>query len=161
MRRLTGRDVVTAAAWACALFPVWFFFVGEWDGLSALWGAGASAGPGVVAAVLARRGLTPPAPRLRWLAVVPSTVWRTAVDFCVVTAVLARSMARGRRGPVGRFVRTASTAGGADRRAATRRVWLAAAVTWSPNAYVIDVDRDTGRALLHDLRPSRASEKPL
>ncbi|HET6635685.1 MAG TPA: hypothetical protein VFH77_11760 [Streptomyces sp.] len=161
MRRVTVRDTVTAAVWACALFPVWFLFVGEWDPLNAMWGAGASVLTGVTAAFMAGRGLKPPALRLRWLSAVPSTVWQTAVDFGVVTAVLVRSVVHRRRGPVGHFVRTDSSAGAGGRRPAARRAWLTAAVTWSPNAYVIDIDPDTGQALLHDLRPRRASEEPL
>jgi hypothetical protein len=140
---------------------VWFLFVGQWSALDAAWGAGACVVAGVVAAVLAARGLRPPAPRLRWARIVPQTLWQTLVDFGVVMVVLARSIAAGHRGPVGRFVRTGTTAGGTDPRAADRRAWLTAMVTWSPNAYVIDVDAATGRTLLHDLRPRRASEEPL
>jgi hypothetical protein len=32
--------------------------------------------------------------------------------------------------------------------------------TWSPNCYVIDISPESGRRLLHDLRPHRASEQP-
>jgi hypothetical protein len=31
---------------------------------------------------------------------------------------------------------------------------------WSPNAYVVDIDEESGTVLLHDLVPNRASEEP-
>lgn len=161
MRRVTVRDAARAVLWTCALFPVWFLFVGQWDALGAAWGAAAALLTGIGAVVLAARGLHPPRPWWRWAAVLPSTAWQTVVDFGVVMAVLARSLARGRRGPVGRFVRTAAAPRGTGDRSADRRAWLTAVVSWSPNSYVVDADPDTGRALLHDLRPRRASEKPL
>lgn len=159
--RVPVRGALTAVAWAWALYPLWFLFVGRWTALEALWGAGVSLLAGTGAALVASRGLMPPAPKLRWLTAVPGTAWQTAVDFGVVMAVLVRSIAHGRRGPVGRFVRRETAAHGTGSPQPARRTWLAALVTYSPNAYVIDVDRDTGQALLHDLRPRRASEEGL
>lgn len=156
-----GRRAGTAVGWACALFGLWFLFTGRFTPLSALWGAGAALSAGVVAALLDARGLLPRGVRPRWFAAVPGTLWRTVVDFGVVTAVLARSMARGRRGPAGRFVRRDTGAGGAGPGARALRAWLTAVVTFSPNAYVVDIDERTGQALVHDLSPRRTSEEPL
>lgn len=89
----------------------------------------------------------------------PRTAWQTVVDFGVICAVLVRSMAAGRRDRVGRFVRT--DVGGAEAEAGPVAAWLTVVATYSPNAYVVDVDRVSGRALLHDLRPLRASEEPV
>ena len=41
-----------------------------------------------------------------------------------------------------------------------RRAWLAFLTGYSPNAYLVDVDAETGIALLHDLVPRRSSEEP-
>jgi hypothetical protein len=153
--------VGTAAGWACALFGLWFLFTGLWKPLYGLWAAGAAVLTGAVAAVLASRGLLPHGLRARWAAMLPKTLWQTVLDFGVVTAVLARSMARGRRGPVGRFVRRDTGAVGADPGTRALRAWLTAVVTLSPNAYVVDIDERSGRALVHDLAPRRASEEPL
>ncbi|WP_181139119.1 hypothetical protein [Streptomyces sp. Ru72] len=89
----------------------------------------------------------------------PRTAWQTVVDFGVISAVLIRSVSAGRRDRVGRFVHrdVGRVAPGAGPVAA----WLAVVATYSPNAYVLDVDSASGRALLHDLRPLRASEEPV
>jgi hypothetical protein len=160
-RRLLVRTAATGLGWACELFPLWFLFAGQWDVFTALWGAGASLLAGAGAAVVASRGLMPWGLRARWLGAVPSLLWQAAVDFGVITAVLARSVVRGRRDSVGSFVHRRTQSTGTDRRAAALRAWLTLAATYSPNAYVIDIDRATGQALLHDLRPMRASEEPL
>jgi hypothetical protein len=40
------------------------------------------------------------------------------------------------------------------------RAWTALAASYSPNAYVIDIEPETHRVLLHDLVPRRESERP-
>ena len=40
------------------------------------------------------------------------------------------------------------------------RAWAQWAANFSPNAIPVDIDRDAGTSLVHDLVPNRASEKP-
>ena len=40
------------------------------------------------------------------------------------------------------------------------RAWTALAASFSPNAYVVDIEPETESVLLHDLVPRRSSESP-
>ncbi|WP_324788268.1 hypothetical protein [Streptomyces sp. H51] len=151
-----GRRAAAALVWWCALFPLWFLFTGQFDVLTALWAAGAACAA-AAGAVLVTGRLSAGRPRLRWVAGLPRAARQTVLDFGVVTAVLVRSVATGRRGPVGRFVRRQAPAAGRGPAAA----WPTLLATYSPNAYVLDVDPDSGRVLLHDLCPRGKSEEPL
>jgi hypothetical protein len=124
-------------AWV-ALYALWWLFVGSWSPWSAVWGAGlafvATAG-----AVVSRRegpGHLPAA-----------------------GALLAGALAHGDRGPHGRFVVRDTDAAGRD--AVALRAWKALLSSYSPNAWVADIDGETGRALLHDLVVRRDSEAPV
>jgi hypothetical protein len=150
---------LTWLTWWCALYGLWFLFSGQGGGPVAAAGAAAAA-VGVVAARLESvRGLAAGRPNVRWAASLPGAARQTVVDFGIVTAVLARSITHGRRGPVGRFVRRGITPGRSA--AAPALSWLALTASYSPNAYVIDIDPGRGQVVVHDLRPSRASEEPV
>lgn len=79
------------------------------------------------------------------------------VDFAILVAALARSLAR-REVVRGRFVARDFVAGGDEGRG--RRAWTVLVAGFSPNAYVVDVDAERDVVLLHDLVPSRRSEEP-
>ncbi|MBP0458761.1 hypothetical protein [Streptomyces montanisoli] len=160
-QRPAARRAAGVVAWWCVLYLVWFAFSGEAGWPVAGWGAAAAAVATAAGRVVVARGLPAVRFRARWLTCVPSAAWQTVVDFGVITAVLARSIATGRRGPVGRFVHRdvdMRAAGAATGPAAV--AWVTLVSGYSPNAYVVDIDRDAGRVLLHDLRPLRASEEP-
>jgi hypothetical protein len=81
------------------------------------------------------------------------------VDFAIVVWALLISIGR-RRVVRGRIVsreldRGAQAAGGAGPRA-----WTALAASYSPNAYVLDIEPESRTVLLHDLVPNRSSESP-
>jgi hypothetical protein len=80
-------------------------------------------------------------------------------DFLVLVRVVATAVASGDRGPQGRFVTRETGLTGEE--AAPRRAWVTGLATLSPNAYVLDIDADTGRALVHDLHLWRRSEEPV
>ena len=154
------RHVVPWLAWWLALFWLWFLLVGEWNREEVV----AAAVAAVVAATLAElaRVRTGFAVRLspRDLRMLPPALGMVFVDFGILAWALLVSVAR-RRVVRGRFVsrevagkRTA--AGGVGPGA-----WTVLVSAYSPNAYVVDVDSDTGRVLLHDLVPRRASEEPV
>ncbi|TQJ91260.1 Na+/H+ antiporter subunit E [Streptomyces sp. SLBN-31] len=157
-RRPVVRTAIGVLSWWCALYSLWFLFSGQGGWLVAAWGAAAAAVATVAARVVVVQGLLQGRPKGRWAASVPRAAWQTLVDFGVVLRVLARCIAGGRRGPVGRFVRRDTGLPEADSGVAA--AWLTMTATYSPNAYVLDVDRSTGQALLHDLRPMTASEEP-
>ena len=81
------------------------------------------------------------------------------VDFGIVVWALVASLAR-REVVRGAFRAHDFPAGGDDPESAAVRAWVSVAATFSPNAYVVDLDPDHDLSLVHDLVPFRASEKP-
>jgi multisubunit Na+/H+ antiporter MnhE subunit len=147
-------------AWALgfvALFWLWIALAGEWNAYE--WVAGAAAA--AVAAAIGelartRAGVSArlPLARLRDLGLALAMVF---ADFAILMGALARSAVQ--RTPVrGRFRSHPFAAGGDDPVSRGVRAWVAAVATLSPNAYVVEIDRD--RVLLHDLVPNRRSERP-
>lgn len=147
-----------ALLWWLALYALWWLCVGSWSGWSAVWGA-VLAAVATVAAVLTHRTVPPQQRPRGWVRDLPKVAGQTVVDLGIITAVLARSVRAGDRSAQGRLVRRSTDATGAS--AGVRRAWLAVAATYSPNAYVVNLDEETGEALLHDLRVHRPSEEPV
>jgi hypothetical protein len=142
------------------LFWLWLLLAGEWNRDE--WVAAAIAA--ATAAALAeqarlRLGISARIP-VRELAGAWRLPWDVLVDFGLVVGVLLLSPAR-RRATHGRLRWRSFQPGGADAAGFGRRAWLEYAATVSPNAYVVEVDRERGQVLLHDLVPRRASEEPI
>lgn len=155
------RLLLLLPAWWFALFWIWLLFVGEWNALE--WMAAAAAGlvAAVAAVVVHELGVLGFRLRPRLFAPVPSVLWAVVVDFGLLVRVLARALLR-RQVPRGVFRARPFDAGPVDGPlAAGRRGVLGALATYSPNAYLIDIDPERGEALVHDLVPRRSSEKPL
>lgn len=153
--RSAGARVVV---WYPSLFALWLLFVGEWTGLVAVWGVGLSLVAVVAAQVVARQGMLAVQGRWRWAPEVASAAKAVVVDFAILTGALLVALARRRR-RVGVW-RFDASAKGASQLSAGRRAWVTVLASWSPNCYVVDIDPDTGRRLMHDLRPRRSSEQP-
>jgi hypothetical protein len=89
---------------------------------------------------------------LRTAAAVPLAA---VTDFGILALALARSVAE-RRVARDRYVEREVDPGPMTTPAGrARRAWLALLAGYSPNAYLVDVDPETGIALLHDLVPWR------
>ncbi len=166
MRFATGRAgdirgvkrVVAWAAWWLALFWLWLLLAGEWNRQE--WVAAALAatlGASVGELARARTGFPSRVP-LRAVADVTKIVVAVFVDFGIVAWALVASALR-RRVVRGSF-RSRPLTRPRDARGSGPRAWTALAASYSPNAYVIDVDREHRSVLLHDLVPHRSSEKP-
>jgi hypothetical protein len=98
----------------------------------------------------------PPAP-LRKTVSLPIAI---VADFGVLTYALARSLIR-RETVAGRYISRPFDPGAKTTPAGTaRRAWTIYLAGFSPNAYVVDIDVDENRVLLHDLVPWRRSEEP-
>jgi hypothetical protein len=143
-----------------ASFWLWMLLVGEWNRIELVAAACAATATATFAerarVVAARRARVP-------LARVPTlgtALVMVFVDFGIVVAALARSL--GRREIVrGRFVvHELRELRGDAPRTAGNRAWTTYVATISPNAYVVDVDDDSGTVLLHDLVQFRKSEEP-
>jgi multisubunit Na+/H+ antiporter MnhE subunit len=143
------RRVTSLLVWFILLVGLWAVFVGTRQATELVAGFAAAAAGAVFAEVLRSRGLLNYTADLRTLAKLLNLVWQIVFDFLVLTWVLVRSVARGRRvegvwltvpfptadDDVGRFQRAFATTCG----------------TATPNAIVVDIDR--GEALLHSLEP--------
>lgn len=142
-----------------ALFFLWLLLAGEWNRTEWVAAAAAAAVCATVAEV-ARERLDAPAPPLEALTQVPTVVLGVFVDFGIVVWALVAGLARGSvvRGTFTAHVR--EDLRGDDAPAARRRAWAALAATYSPNAYVVEIQAEDGSVLLHDLVPKRSSEQP-
>jgi hypothetical protein len=153
------RRVLRWVAWWAVLFGLWLLFVGEWTWLVAVWGAGLSFLATVSAGVVAAQGLLDARGRWSWARELGPSATAVVVDFVILTRALVAAVVTGRR-EVGLFVEDGSSGAGDGPLAAGRRAWIAVVATWSPNCYVVDIDPGSGRRILHDLQPHRASELP-
>jgi multisubunit Na+/H+ antiporter MnhE subunit len=133
---------VRIVLWWAVLFGLWQLYVGQTTTQTTLAGviaAGLAVGAGVVLARLGlyRFGLDPR--RLRRAAALP---WEIVRDFAVVTLALTRGR------PAGSFREVDLPA-----RTAGDRALAGLLGSIAPNVYVVDVDRDRGAALVHELDP--------
>jgi hypothetical protein len=145
-------------AWWIALFWLWLLLAGQWNREEAV----AAAIAATIAASLAelarvRTGFSARIP-LSSLADLPEALGAVVVDFGILVWALVASVARRRivRGELySRELTHRSRADGTGPRA-----WTTLVASYSPNAFVLDIDPETRHVLLHDLVRHRASEKP-
>ena len=155
MLRTLARDV----SWWLALVVAWCALAGYLSRWVVLWGAVLAVVPTVAAMVAVRRRPGSDAAPARRVREALAAAKQVVPDFAVLAGELGRAMRSGDRGPRGAFVRRGGQP--TEERGGGRRAWVALAATYSPNAYVVDVDPDSGEAELHDLRVLRSSEEPL
>lgn len=145
--------------WWCALWGLWFAFQGEWNRIEWVAAACAATLGSVVAALVVSRGLLSARVPLEWVWRSKTLLPQVVIDFGIITAALARTLA-GRR-VEGRFVSRSFPAGGDDATSRGVRGFVAVAATYSPNAYVVHIDTELGLALVHDLVVHKPSEEPV
>jgi hypothetical protein len=147
-------------AWWLALFWLWFLLVGEWNREEVVAAAIAAALAASLAEVArARTGFAARIP-LRDLAVLPQMLGMVFVDFGILVWALLVSVVR-RQVVRGKLVVREIQGGRAVSRSVGRRAWTVLVASYSPNAYVVDLDPETQQVILHDLVPHRASEEPI
>lgn len=143
------RRAASLVAWFAALTGLWLLLVGTRQSMEVEAGLAAAAVGAVFAEALRSQGLLAYATDLRQLPKVLNLVWQIVFDFLVLTWVLGRSLARGRRVEGVWLTVPYPTDDGA--RGRWQRAFGAIAGTATPNAIVVDLDR--GEALLHSLEP--------
>lgn len=141
-----------------SLFALWLLFVGQWSWLIGAWGAGLALIAAFGGEVVAGQGLLSVRWRPGWVRELGPAALGVVVDFLIVTRALAVAVAGGRR-RLGVF-REDRSATGSGELPTGRRAWVELVATWSPNCYVLDIDPETGRRLVHDLVPRTSSEQP-
>lgn len=154
------KHVFPWLGWWVALFWLWLLLVGEWSGEQVV----AAAVAATIAASVAefartRTGFAARLP-LRVLAEVPAALGMVAVDFGILAWALLGGVAR-RRIVRGEFVSRELPPGSWVTQGTGPRAWTVLVASFSPNAYVVEVDPGERRALLHDLVPNRRSERPV
>jgi len=125
--------------WA-VLFGLWQLYVGQTTTQTTIAGAIAAGIATGAAVALARLGLYRFGLDLRRLRRAAALPWEIVRDFAVVTLALARGR------PTGSFREVDVPA-----RTAGDRALAGLLGSIAPNAYVVDVDRDRGAALVHEL----------
>jgi multisubunit Na+/H+ antiporter MnhE subunit len=153
------RPTLFWLGWWCVLFPLWLVFVGAWDLYDGVAGVAAAAVAATAALVVRELGLLSFRPRVGGFSGFARVPLQVFADFGILAVALVRTLA-GR--PVrGIFLAKKLPTGGRGSEAAFARALAAIAATYSPNAYVVDVDLDRNVVLMHDLVRNSASEEPL
>lgn len=143
------RRAASLLVWFALLDGLWMLLVGTRQSLEVEAGLAAAAVGAVFAEVLRSHGLLAYAADLRLLAKLVSLVWQIVFDFALLTWVLVRSLAHGRRVEGTWLTVPFPTAEGSKGR--WQRAFAITGGTATPNAIVVDIDR--GEALLHSLEP--------
>lgn len=154
------KHVVPWLVWWVALFWLWLLLVGEWNREQVVAAAvAATIAASVAELARTRTGLSAPLP-FRLLADVPQALGMVVVDFGILAWALLAGVARGRIAR-GELVRRERPPGSWVTEGTGPRAWTVLVASFSPNAYVIDVDPKEQRVLLHDLVRYPKSESPV
>ena len=153
------KHVVPWLGWWLALFWLWFLLVGEWNNQE----IAAAAISATIAASLAefartRTGFSAHVP-LRGLVDLPGAFGMVLVDFGIVAWALLAGISR-RRVVRGRLILREFDGGAGAGPGVGPRAWAVLIASYSPNAFVIDVDPERDTVLIHDLVPYAPSERP-
>jgi hypothetical protein len=154
------KHVIPWLAWWLALFWLWLLLVGEWNREQVVAAAiAATIAASVAEFARARTDFSAPLP-LRLLADVPQALAMVVVDFGILAWALLEGIAR-RRIVRGELVARERRRGSWVTQGTGPRAWTVLVASFSPNAYVIEVDPEKRRVLLHDLVPYDRSESPV
>ena len=154
------KHLVVWAVWWVALFFLWLLLVGQWNREQVVAAAIAATIAGSAAEFArSRTGFAAPFP-VRVLADVPQALGMVVVDFGILAWALFAGLAR-RRIVRGKLVLRERPRGSWVTQGPGPRAWTVLVASFSPNAYVVDVDPEERRVLLHDLVPHRKSEDPV
>jgi len=147
------RRVGTWLAWWVLLFAFWLVltFTPVFSELAV--GAAAAAIAATAAELVWHQRLIGFRPRLSWMLRIYRVPREIVRDTLSVSGVLFRHVT-GRQEMRGAWRAIPIDAGGDDPRSATRRALIAAAISATPNAYVVGIDSDNDLMLVHQLKPS-------
>ncbi len=152
------RTVSFVLLWWAALFGWWFVLSGTNAGLEELAAACAALLGALLALALRRAGLLRYRFEARWLAKLLRVPWKVVRELGIVFGALALHMA-GQRRLSSRYRAFEFPAGGDDPTSAGRRAVAVEGDALSANTLPVDVDRERGVALRHELDPRHASDE--
>jgi multisubunit Na+/H+ antiporter MnhE subunit len=144
------------AAWFVAFFASYMLLVGVWVAEELLAAAFAAAVSATIAEVVRVQDIRKFRPRLRWLLRAYRLPPSILADCGVVFGALWRHLVK-REEINGAFRAFRIPIGGLGERAAARRALLNAAISITPNTYVVGIDEDNDVVLVHQLVPCERS----
>jgi hypothetical protein len=148
------RRLAAWLAWFGGLLVLWLVLVGTVQDVERIAGLAAAAIGATAAEVVRSQGLLRYRVEARWVRRGLLRVPRVVPDFFRVVAAL--------RSPSHGVFRTIPFPAGGHRDVDRgRRAWVTLAASLAPNRLVVDLDPDTGEALVHDLRPGAVSGEQL
>jgi hypothetical protein len=146
------RRLAAWFSWFAGLFVLWLLLVGTVQDLERIAGLCAAAIGATAVEVVRSQGLLDFRVEWRWLRQAWKPLARVFPEFLLLMGSLVRR-------PQGSFRTLEFPAGGERAVDAGRRAFAVVASSWSPNRLVVDVDKETGGALVHDLLPERGSDR--
>jgi Na+/H+ ion antiporter subunit len=139
-------------SWFALLFGLWLLLVGTVQDVELIAGLCAGALGATAADVVRSLGLLRFRVEWRWLRLAWRPLLCVVPEFFLVLAALVRR-------PRGRF-RTIEFPTGGERAADSgRRAFVVLASSLAPNRLAVDLDPESGEALVHDLLPGRDSRE--
>lgn len=148
------RRVAAWVSWFAGLLVVWLLLVGTVQDVELIAGLCAAAVGATAAEVVRSQGLMRFRVEWRWLRLGWKPILRAVPDFFLVLSALVRRQR-------GSFRRMDFPAGGERAVDAGRRAFIVAAPSLAPNRLVIDVEPESGEALVHELFPASAPQELL
>lgn len=147
------RRSTTWLGWWAILLAFWLLLTFTLAASELLVGATAAAIGATAAVLVWRQGLIGCRPRLEWVLRVHRMPKQLVGDTLIVFRALLAHMTR-RREMRGAWRAIEIDPGGDDGRSAARRAMIIAAISFTPNVYVVGIDEDEGLMLVHQLEPS-------
>ena len=148
------RRIAAWLSWFGALIVLWLLLVGTVKEVERIAGLVAAAIGATAAEVVRSQGLLRYRVEARWLPAALKGLVRVVPDFVRLVVAIPRQ-------PRGSFRRLAFPTGGTRDIDRGRRAWATVIGSLAPNRLVVDVDPETGEALVHDLVPGAASKELL
>jgi hypothetical protein len=146
------RRVAAWLSWFAGLFVLWLLLVGTVQDVELIAGLCAAAIGATAMEVVRSQELLGFRVAWRWLRQAWKPLARVVPEFLLLMGALARR-------PRGSFRTLDFPVGGERAVDAGRRAFVVLAGSLAPNRLVVDVDPDTGGALVHDLVPARSSQE--
>ena len=149
-----GTRVVLWLSWFAVFWIAWMLLVGVWVLQEMVAGLVAAASAASVAELVRVQDIRRFRPRLRWVLRAYRLPPLILSDSFIVLRALLRHVT-GKQRIDGAFRAFKHPVGGQDGRAAGRRALLNAAISVTPNTYVVGIDEDRDQVLVHQLVPCR------
>lgn len=146
------RRLAAWLSWFACLFVLWLLLAGTVQAVELVAGLCAAAIGATGVEVVRSQGLLGFRVEWRWLRRGWKPLARVVPEFLLLMVALVRR-------PRGRFRTLEFPAGGERAVDAGRRAFVVVAASLSPNRLVVDVDPETGGALVHDLVAGQGSDE--